>query len=249
MDQDGTLSAPEHVAEEDESTSSTYPLDLASTPRTDWTYWVERVAAAPRYGARMWFSDCQDVGLVAWPFTKSHVAWLNYFESAVKRTEAVGSTAPAPPIPCEADAADELRAHRSARELMALRRARSVLRAANQNQTQRWIAENLGCSQTEVHRTLRSARAQHLDEGETVRELLLRLGVNEVSRGYVVGRLSGISKGVSAPRELEDGYVRGDFDDVRVAWHEGLIDDDLYEEIRAASTPGPPKHRSGATES
>jgi hypothetical protein len=162
----------------------------------------------------------------------------------VRGSVSTGSGIKSPPVSIE----DRLREARAERELQRLRETRIVVEAAEKNLTQRTIADLLGRSQSDVFRMLKAARARQAAVGESVREIILNYVVRDISRGELLGRLTDLQHGTNEGPDFSDGYQHGAFDDVKVAWLDGLIDDELYEEIRQGS-PRPSdqaRHRAEA---
>ena len=121
---------------------------------------------------------------------------------------------------------------RALTELIDLYRVRSVLRASQHGYSQRRLAKLLGTSQTDIHRILRRARAMPETVSESPRELILKFLAGMISRGRLLGLLSETERGHVAPGNQEDGYQPGAWDEIRTAHLDGLIGEDLYEELR-----------------
>jgi len=121
---------------------------------------------------------------------------------------------------------------------------RAVLRAADLKVTQDVLSASLGISQPALSKMLRAAdRTPQPRAGFTGAdpyEIAQRYAVGELTRAQVLDELSRWDYAPGADRM--DGYdslvvsVPGSFDDVSRAYDEGLLDQDLYEEILVAAS-------------
>jgi len=121
---------------------------------------------------------------------------------------------------------------RALSELVELHRVRAALLASREGHSQRELAKALGTSQSDVHRILRRARAVPDILSISPREMILEYLVGIISRGEMLGRLSTLSRGRVAPGNQQDGYSPDAWDEVRSAHLDGLIGDEVYEELR-----------------
>jgi len=143
------------------------------------------------------------------------------------------------PLDFDAPIDVRLKMARAARELNRLREARLAVEAADQGLSQRAIAKALDRSQTDVFRMLKAARSGDDITDTSVRERVLQYAAGEITRDVLVDLLVDLERGKAEGGDLVDGYSHGSFDDVKTAWLEGLIDDDLYEEIHRNNSPEP----------
>lgn len=136
---------------------------------------------------------------------------------------------------------DLLRESRAKMELLRSDRERQMLIAEAAGHSQREMAHASGESQPTIHRIIRRARARQQGSSPRVPEArlqLLRYLAGELqSKGELVGLLTGSAPGQLAPGNQVDGYVPDSWDEIRLAYLDGLIDSGLYEYLRANLRP------------
>ncbi len=134
------------------------------------------------------------------------------------------------------DIAHEAVVRRAQERLLLLSEMRDADRLNQSGKTQREIASILRTSQPRVGRLLREA--QHLGDGPTAEEIILRATVDGTSRSRLVKRLRSLRymfhEGPLGPHS--HSAVRN-WRQVTAAHLCGLLDDDEYEQIRSVAAP------------
>lgn len=138
----------------------------------------------------------------------------------------------------EEDSLDSLRRVRALTELTRRLQAKAALRAEADGHTQREIGAALGKPQAQIHRLLRRAKVEEIGTnppevvGVPAVEIILQYKAGAISRGTMIGRLTGAQQGHSAGGEHDEGFVPGAWDDVREAFLTGLLTEREYEAVR-----------------
>jgi predicted DNA-binding protein (UPF0251 family) len=129
-----------------------------------------------------------------------------------------------------------LRSLRARRELLHIEQDEALQASLRDGLSQREIASFAGISQPTVQRILQRIRRDSATAASTttdVRRLILRHAAQEISEQELVAALSTrLVSGELSPASLPDGYIPGSWDEVRSAFLDGLLDEDLYETLR-----------------
>ncbi|MCP3426393.1 hypothetical protein NBM05_10365 [Rothia sp. AR01] len=143
---------------------------------------------------------------------------------------------PAPIQPTEAEVWADLQRQRAVRELADLGIRRDILLLSDLGVSQRRIALHVGLSQAEISRRL--ARRTLTETRPSPREIMLRRRAGMTSDRQMLHELIHFPYTVRLPEDLSahDGAatILGTARQLMEAFHEGLLDEREYEEVRRA---------------
>lgn len=123
---------------------------------------------------------------------------------------------------------------RAVERLALIEQQRTACALAAQGMATSEIAERMATSEARVRLMVATGRGAE----EEPEEIILRAAVEGADRTALVERLSAITYTARryAPDPF-DGAVSGTWDQVRQAWHEGLLSDNEYEQVAAVARP------------
>lgn len=112
---------------------------------------------------------------------------------------------------------------------------RAAKQAEDRDLTQREIAEILVTSQAKVNRMLKAAARRPRIMDQDPEEMILRAFAYDASRHELIEKLKQYpyTGGQAGPGQ-EDGYIQGTWDQVVVAYAQGLLSDAEFDEVRTA---------------